>query len=191
MRPWVVLRRWALCATLCTASLLFGPAESVWAQAPASPSDGMSVDEMARDASAMVAAMLEAQAFVEQVLQAELDAADDAQRVEYVEQRLGAIQGFVRVAEEALQSLVAFTGGDRGEAVHHWNLVFVSSERVRILTMQVEQYSGAVSRYTGDTVRSANIDPRIPALITWLMDEYWVFDDPLIGAVLSEASVSL
>jgi hypothetical protein len=191
MRARVILQRWLLCASLCVASVPFGPSPLAWAQAPASPSDSMSVDEMARDAASMLASMLEAQSYVEGALQAEVEEADNAQRAEYVEQRLTAIRGFVRVAEEALQSLTANSGGERSEAVHHWNLVFVSSERVRILTMQVEQYSGALSRYTGDTVRTPNIDPRIPALITWLMDEYWVFDDPLLGAVLSEASVSL
>jgi len=191
MRPWILFRHLALWTLLSVASLV-GPAVPIsHAQAPSSPSDDMSLEEMVRDASAMVSSIREALSFVERALEAEMEVSDDAQRVEFIQARLTSIEGFARVAEEALESLTAVSGGDRSEAVHHWNLVFVSSERVRVLAMQVEQYSGSISRYTGDTQRTPNIDPRIPDLMTWLMDEYWVFDDPLIGSVLSEASVAL
>ena len=191
MRPWLMIKRWTLCALLAVGSVSVPVASVSQAQSPSSPSDDMSVDEMIRDATAMVASVMEAQAFVERALEAEMEASEDARRVEFIQERLTAIQGFARVAEEALASLSSVANGDRTEAVHHWNLVFVSSERVRVLAMQVEQYSGSISRYTGDTLRSPNIDPRIPELLTWLMDEYWVFEDPLIGSVLSEASVAL
>jgi hypothetical protein len=189
MRPRIVLQRWMFWALLGAASVAVHAPMTAVAQAPASPSDDMSTEDMVRDASSMVAQMLESQSAVERALEDEINASEDAQRVEYIQQRLTAIQGFVRVAEEALASLTSDTSGDRREAVHHWNLVYVSSERVRVLVMQVEQYSGAISRYTGDTERTPNIDSRIPDLITWLMDEFSMFDDPLLGAVLSEASV--
>lgn len=191
MRPRVVMKRWAFWLMSSVAFLVVPLAPVSQAQSPSSPSDDMSFDEMVRDASGMVASIMEAQSFVERALAAEMEASDDAQRVEFIQERLTAIRGFARVAEEALTSLTSDASGDRSEAVHNWSLVFVSSERVRVLAMQVEQYSGSISRYTGDTERTPSIDPRIPELVTWLMEEYWVFDDPLLGSVLSEASVAL
>ncbi|MBU6162972.1 MAG: hypothetical protein KGO50_17830, partial [Myxococcales bacterium] len=70
----------------------------------------MSVPEMLRDATEMVASILAAQNFVERALEAEMEASADAQRVEFIQERLTAIQGFARVAEEALASLSVVSG---------------------------------------------------------------------------------
>jgi hypothetical protein len=159
------------------------------AQTPgAAPTDNLSGAEMLESGEELVEEMESAEQRVAASLADELDDPDDAQQIEFIQERLAAITGFVQVGQNALGNLRIVVSGDRNEAVHNYNLIFVSAQRVRVLELQVQQSTGGLSRYTGDTVITPNIDERIPDIITWLFEYYWAFDDPLLGAVLSEAS---
>jgi hypothetical protein len=124
---------------------------------------GMSADEMRRDAADRVDGM-------ESVLETVVALRDTTEREEQdltklrcINDKLAAIQGYLRLSEESAQSLDrAISAGDQDVIQHQYSLVVIASQRVRNLNQEATQCAGEVLTFAGDTEQSTTIDPDIP-----------------------------
>jgi hypothetical protein len=174
------------CLSLCLGLVLVTAASmSSYAQAPV-----LAMSDMTGRAAALVTEMEETVERTTQLLARAEREGEDAQTVDFIEERLQSMRGFLDVGSRANARLRA-GGMEFEEAQHHYNLVVVSHQRVMALAAQIAQFSGTILRYSGDTELIPNIDERIAAALAWLGAGWEPFFDPVLGAVLPEDTVGL
>lgn len=145
---------------LVTALLVCTPGHS-WAQELDTSS--LSYDQMVGDASERIDR-------IETILSDVIDLRDETEREEQdltrvrcVNDKIAAIQGFLRLSADSRDSLGEHSRRDDREAVEHqYTLVVIASQRVHNLQNEATQCAGDILTFSGDTEQSLTIDPEIP-----------------------------
>jgi hypothetical protein len=87
----------------------------------------------------------------------------DLTKVRCINDKIAAMQGFLRLSADSRASLAEQVGrGDRDAIEHQYTLVVIASQRVGNLQGQAAQCAGDILTFAGDTEQSATVDPDIP-----------------------------
>ncbi|MCB9542229.1 MAG: hypothetical protein H6703_07270 [Myxococcales bacterium] len=90
--------------------------------------------------------------------------AEDLVQLNCVGEKLAALKGLLRTAEESAGALAeAIEQGERLLADHAFTRVSVAAERVAELRLEVESCVGATSRYAGETSIDLDVAPGVRA----------------------------
>ena len=83
----------------------------------------------------------------------------DIAKLRCINDKLAAIQGFLRLTSDAIDNLsLSVRGSDRDGMEHQYSLVLIASQRVRNLRSEANQCAGEILTFSGDT----GVDPKIP-----------------------------
>ena len=86
----------------------------------------------------------------------------DIQKINCVNDKLAAIKGFLKVAEQSYVKLKeAANNDDTEEANHHYTLISVSKQKIDRLTEEARLCAGEVERYAEGTEVEVNVDDDI------------------------------
>ena len=89
--------------------------------------------------------------------------AEDVAKLRCINDKLAAIQGFLRLSADAIDSLSSSVrSSDRDGMEHQYSLVLIASQRVRNLNNEANQCAGEILTFSGDGNSDTTIDPRIP-----------------------------
>lgn len=151
-------------AGLVVATVLVAPA-AVTAQAVAGAGQvegaNLTNEEKLERAAAEIEAMKEA---LRQALERLQDAREkkDIIQINCVNEKLSAIKGLLKIAEQAEVSLrEAAVRKDEDLVLHEYTKISIAAARVENFRVEVEGCVGELSQYTGQTVVEASIDPEI------------------------------
>ena len=87
----------------------------------------------------------------------------DLAKLRCINDKIAAMQGFLRLSADALDSLDgAVRSGDRDEMEHQYGLSVIAWQRVQNLQSQANQCAGEIFTYTGDADSDFELDQSIP-----------------------------
>jgi uncharacterized protein YaaR (DUF327 family) len=83
----------------------------------------------------------------------------DIQKINCINDKLAAIKGFLKVAEQSYVKLKsAVSSGDTEESSHHYTLISVSNQKIDQLTEEARLCAGEVERYAEGTKVEVDVD---------------------------------
>lgn len=142
--------------------------------------EGMSGDEMLERGATKVdqtkSALEESEELVEKARDQE-----DIERLNRINDKRSAIEGYLKVAEEHYVSLKeAVNSGDRKAAEHHYTLVSVAQQKASEYLEEAKLSDGEVERYAEGTQVEVNRDDELPG------DPDYLSEDPVAVETLPE-----
>lgn len=121
----------------------------------------MSSDEKLKTANASVEKMkstLAAALVKHEAAKAE----NDILKVTCISDQLSAIKGLLKISEDSIDALKEAIGRNDAELIdHQYTKVSIAASRVEGFGVEVEACMGEASKYTGETIREAVVDPDI------------------------------
>lgn len=134
------------------------------ANAQDSDVSGMSGGEMLRDANTRLEQMEDDLVEVVAIRDRTENEEDDLAKLRCVNDKIAAIQGYLRLSSDAVDALgAADRGNDREGLEHQYSLVVIASQRVINLQQEANQCAGEILTFAGDTGSDVTVDPSIPS----------------------------
>ncbi len=127
------------------------------------PDASLGVDQMYQSSNGHVSEMKTARTTVLQLLEKERTKEDvDPTKLNCINDRLGAIKGFLKVSETSLSKLEeARARNDRDGAKHQYALIGIARTKVANLSVEAQSCAGEVLPYAGKGQLVVDIDPDI------------------------------
>ncbi|MBN1946297.1 MAG: hypothetical protein JW797_11525 [Bradymonadales bacterium] len=159
------MSRWAQSAVLVMLAACLP-----WLSASAQVLDlsGMDGGQMLDQAEEWLDQIDEAVTRVQELAERTGEQESDLSKMRCIREKLAALQGFQRLAQEAYSSLSALVSqGDVEGMRHQYTLISVASGRVENLCREANECLGEILTYAGDSQRAADIDEEIPDETDW------------------------
>ena len=87
----------------------------------------------------------------------------DVAKLRCINDKLAAIQGFLRLSADAIDSLSSSVrSSDRDGMEHQYSLVLIASQRVGNLRNEANQCAGEILTFSGEGSSETSVDPKIP-----------------------------